>query len=401
MPSSMRLCLTVLFSAFLSTFLLGQEPGEIALRNPSFEDLPRNSAAPRGWTDCGFPGETPPDVHPDPEFAFRVAKEAQHGQTYLGMVTRDNETYESVGQILSSSMVAGQCYELNLQMARSQEYYSKSHRTLMPANYVTPAVLRIYGGYGVCSRGEKIGESQIVSNYHWGEYRVRLKPTEAYTHLILEVYYKPQTMIPYNGNILLDNARPLKPIDCDKDLSIPDAPPADALSPPVTFEDPDGSIETAPVTPRVVDTPEPDAGAQRPAPAAPEAPKVKLGTTTATLKEGQIFRIEAITFKANSAEIEQASEDALQEIVGFLNQNDNIIIEVGGHASYKASSEYANNLSQERARSVVTWLNEHSIPTTRMFPQGYGKSRPVCVTADRDCNTRNQRVEVKILRLSR
>ena len=183
--------------------------------------MPRNSAPPRGWTNCGFPGETPPDVHPDPRFEFQVAKRAQHGKTYLGMVTRENETYEAVGQLLSEPFTADQCYELNIQLARSETYLSRSRRTNLPSNYVTPAVLRIYGGYGDCRRSEKIGESNIISNYDWREYRVKLKPTEPYTHIIFEVYYKPQSMLPYNGNILLDNAKPLKPINCEEDLSVP------------------------------------------------------------------------------------------------------------------------------------------------------------------------------------
>ena len=371
--------------------------GEIQLRNPSFEDMPRNSAAPRGWTDCGFPGETPPDVHPDPRFEFQVSKQAQHGKTYLGMVTRDNETYESVGQQMTAAFVGGQCYELNLQLARSDTYLSRSQRTKLPSNYVTPVVLRVYGGWSVCDRQEKLGQSEIVTNYDWSEYRFKLSPSKPYTHLVFEVYYKPQSMLPYNGNILLDNVKPLKPIDCDKDLSIPDEPTEE---PPLTLVDPDDDIETAPVVPRQV-TPDP-APATSPTPAPePEEPKVKLGKTTAALKEGQIFRIENITFKANSAELEEQSTEALDELVGFLSANQNVIIEVGGHASYKASPAYANSLSDQRARSVVEWLKEHSVASNRMLPRGYGKTRPVCVTADADCNTRNQRVEVKILRLSR
>ncbi|NJC25977.1 OmpA family protein [Neolewinella antarctica] len=396
----MHLTLPRYFTALLllvCSLVQAQDSSEILLRNPSFEDMPRNSAAPRGWTDCGFPGESAPDVHPDPRFEFRVAKQAQHGLTYLGMVTRDNETYESVGQQLSSPVVAGQCYELNIQMARSEIYLSRSQRTKLQSNYVTPAVLRVYGGYSVCQRGEKIGQSDIVENYDWREFRVKLSPTEAYTYITFEVYYKPQTMLPYNGNILLDNTQALKPIDCDKDLSVPDAP-IDA-EPAITLVDPDEDIMTQPIVRR--DLPSPRKPVSTPPAAEPEEPQVKLGTTTASLKEGAIFRIENITFKANSAEIESESEEALEEIIGFLRDNDNVIIEVGGHASYKASSGYANTLSGQRARSVIEYLQEHRIPVNRMFPRGYGNTRPVCRSEDAECNARNQRVEVKILKLSR
>src|SRR5690625_7087198 len=54
---------------FISFFVMilqtgwGQEQ-VISLTNPSFEDFPQHSVPPRGWTDCGFHDESPPDVQP-------------------------------------------------------------------------------------------------------------------------------------------------------------------------------------------------------------------------------------------------------------------------------------------------------------------------------------------------
>lgn len=364
----------------------------IFLRNPSFEDMPRNSQPPRGWTNCGFPGETPPDVQPDPKFEFRVSKPAFAGNTYLGMVTRENETYESVGQQLGQPMKADQCYEFRVHLARSEVYLSRSRKTNQPSNYVTPIKLRIFGGYSICDRGELIGESALVDNYDWQEYRFEIKPGDAYTHIILEAYYKQPIMFPYNGNVLVDNAQPLRPINCGTDLSLPYEEPLDA----VTITDPDEQIQVQPVVPRSGTQPSP---ANPVGQAPPKEPTVRLGRTEATLKEGQVFAIENITFKANSAELEEASEDALQEIVGFLQDNDDIIVEIGGHASRRASSTFANDLSTNRAKTVVSYLKTYNIGFERMLPKGYGKNRPVCTSNDMECNRRNQRVEVKILKI--
>ncbi|MEM9258953.1 MAG: OmpA family protein [Bacteroidota bacterium] len=389
--------LLALFSVLLSSVAMiaqdmEQDERIIFLRNPSFEDMPRNSAPPLGWTDCGFPGETPPDVHPDPKFEFSVRMQAFHGKTYLGMVTRENETYESVGQLLSQPMEGGQCYVLQIHLARSSVYLSRSRLTGQPSNYVEPIRLRVFGGYSICDKGEEIGGTGPISNYKWSQYRIKLEPDADYTHLILQAYYPKATLIPSNGNIILDNAQPLMPIECDQDPSILDTPAEEMI----TLIDPETKIVPRSVTPRGT--------APAPKPPVLTQPKerqntVVLGTTKAFLKEGEVFAVENINFKPDSPEIEESSEPALQEIVGFLRQNNNLIVEIGGHASALADSGYAKTLSKNRAESVVEYLKKHSIPWQRLIARGYGKTRPVCMDKDPECHRRNQRVEVKILKL--
>src|SRR5688572_22282653 len=92
---------TVLFSTVYSQ-------DTIYLFNSSFEDMPRKggemSHPIKSWNDCGlskFPGETPPDIHPLPSRAWGVNMHPFDGYTYLGLVIRYNDTYESVSQALS------------------------------------------------------------------------------------------------------------------------------------------------------------------------------------------------------------------------------------------------------------------------------------------------------------
>jgi outer membrane protein OmpA-like peptidoglycan-associated protein len=381
---------------FLSVLIMplndvfSQEEGIVHLRNPSFEDLPRNSEPPRGWTDCGFPGETAPDVQPDPEFLFEVRKPAYDQNTYLGMVTRDNDTWESVGQQLTTPLVGGQCYEFRIHLARSEIYMSRSRRTKARDNYVDPIKLRIHGGYSICDKGNIIGESALVYNFEWQEFRIKLRPEQDFTHIILEAFYNTPILIPYNGNILLDNVQPLVPIDCEKNIFLDEPAMVET-----EVENPENNIQVSPVVPRQnTRSPEPV-----PTMAAPKEPTVRLGRTEAVLKEGQIFAIENINFRANSAELTPDSEEALQEIVGFMQQNENVIVEIGGHASRMAGNTFAASVSEDRAKTVVGYLKSYNIGFERMIPRGYGKSRPVCLDSTQDCNKRNQRVEVKILKL--
>ncbi|MEM6724566.1 MAG: hypothetical protein AAF598_11040, partial [Bacteroidota bacterium] len=110
----------------------------ITLNNPSFEGQAGGGVTPPGWLDCGFPGETPPDTHPSG--AFQVYKSAHDGYTYLGMVTRGNDTWEAVGQPLSSPLVEGRCYNFSLYISRSETYVSASNWSKTIDNYTDPIV---------------------------------------------------------------------------------------------------------------------------------------------------------------------------------------------------------------------------------------------------------------------
>ncbi len=364
-----------------------REATTIVLRNPSFEDMPRNSMPPIGWVDCGWVTETAPDVQPDPMNQFRVTMAAQDGNTYLGMVVRDNDTWERVGQELSEPLVGGQCYAFRIHLARSRVYLSQSRITNQPANYVTPTKLRIHAGYDLCDRREIIGETDLVTNYDWQEYKLKLSPTKDYTHLVFEVFYRTPVLLPYNGNLLLDNASPLRPIECDKAIDeVPTVLIADNTNTkpePVVRK-----IDTATKTPEPMQ------------PIAPEAKKIKLGQTVAAVTVNTVFQINDITFRANSADIEPISEMALDEIVGFLNQNPSVAVEIGGYASSQATPQFAREISVARAEKVVEYLRLHGISTKRLYPKGYGNTRRLCNEATAECQRRNQRVEVKILSLT-
>lgn len=176
-----------------------------SLLNPGFEDLPRHSDVPKHWINCGSPGESPPDILPEPTFQVETAPYT--GNTYLGLVTRDNDTWEAVGANLSEPLAVNTCYRFSLAMARSLSYYSVSRAKNIPANYVSPTRLRIWGSNRDCSRDELLAESPLVTHSRWQLYTFIVKPTEnSYSSIILEVFYPAGINHPTNGNLLLDGA---------------------------------------------------------------------------------------------------------------------------------------------------------------------------------------------------
>jgi|SRR5690606_2770898 len=117
--------LTCFFCLF--SIITGKTQDTIRLKNSSFEGEPQqgdkfHSTQIEDWVDCApyynFNGESPPDIHPNGIWGNNL--KAQDGKTYLGMVARDNDTYEAISQVLSEPLIAGKCYTLSVYLARAQ-----------------------------------------------------------------------------------------------------------------------------------------------------------------------------------------------------------------------------------------------------------------------------------------
>ena len=115
------------------------------------------------------------------------------------------------------------------------------------------------------------------------------------------------------------------------------------------------------------------------------------------IREGQIIRIDNIYFDANKWYIRPESDEALNNIVDFLNKNPKIKIEIGGHTNGLPSTEFCNELSANRAKRVARYIIDHGIEQDRITWKGYGKTVPIADNHTRSGRSKNQRVELKII----
>ena len=180
---------------------LGQE--RFLIRNPSFEkDRPAAGLVPQDWTNLGAPDESPPDIQPG---IFDVNLKAQDGKTYLGLVVRDNNTWEGIGQELDGWLKKDSAYTFSVWLARTNGLRSMSRMTGQEAMYNNPTVLKIWGVNTQTQEEELLAESLTVSHSQWILYTFILKPSVAdFDEIDLMAYYAPgfeQT----NGNLLIDN----------------------------------------------------------------------------------------------------------------------------------------------------------------------------------------------------
>ena len=370
------LCCTPLIS------VTAQEDEPILLKNPSFEGIPMegsiNGQMPHGWIDCGFPLESIPDIHPKENSQFGVTAEPHHGNTYIGLVVRENETWEMISQRLSNSLKAGKCYEFSISLARSMIYESSIRTDAKMVNFVTPAKLRIWGGNSICERAELIDQSDLVINSRWLVNKFRFEPKRDYQYIIFEAFYRTPHPFPYNGNILMDNASTIIPVPCEIETIA-----LEPEQPPQSPKPPTSGTTTAPPTPNE--------------PSAEPKEKILKELDRTKIAQGTTIQIDQLYFESDSFAITPPSYPVLDEIYEFLLVNPDVKVEIGGHTNNIPTHDYCDNLSTKRAKAVANYLSGKGIPRDRIEYKGYGKRQPLVSNSTITGRRKNQRVEIKIL----
>jgi len=380
----------VLIILCVPVFGFGQtKEAPILFNNPSFEGFPKAGQTPAGWYDCGPPGESAPDIQPG---SFDVTRPASNGNSYLGLVVRETDTWESVAQRISRPLEINQCYEFSMDLCRSEIYVSPLAKSATPGprNFVAPCKIRIWGGMGYCDKAELLYESSLITHTRWISYNARVSPKKgSYTFILIEAYYKTPILFPENGNILLDNLSPIKKVVCGPD-KMPDPKPKLAVKGPATAKPATAKPTTT--------TPKPETGVKKPVAQSTTNEKIERSN----MKKGKVFRLEKVYFDANKYEVKPESETELTALFKFLNDNPDVMVEVGGHTNNKMwpNEEFANELSTNRAKAVADWLIEKGIATERVQYKGYGWKYPIEPNSTEAGKKKNQRVEVKILTIN-
>jgi hypothetical protein len=220
------------FVVFISLETVAQDT--IFIMNPSFEGVPKKgrllskeeqseisskknklytSFDMEGWKDCGCEYCTPPDIHSDSIWGNTL--EPADGKTYLGLVARDNETFESVSQELSAPLLSGKCYCLDLYVAKADHYWSHSNITNLEVNYNKSLVLELFGGDYFCHQFRYLVTSQPVNNTEWNQIKLCFKAKYKMNYLTINATWKRPILVAYNGNVLIDGLSHIYSVDCE------------------------------------------------------------------------------------------------------------------------------------------------------------------------------------------
>jgi len=183
------------YSFILIVMLLSSSiTAQIQLNNPSFEDTPSDATTPMGWFECEE--YTTPDIMPG---YWGVYNEASEGETFVGMITRENGTFESIGQRLSHTMKADICHTISLDLAHSDSYsgYNKSIK------------LRVWIASEKCGEHQMVFESPLIEDIDWKTFEIEFTPEKDARYIMIEAFFK-EGRFKRKGNILIDNISPIR-----------------------------------------------------------------------------------------------------------------------------------------------------------------------------------------------
>jgi type IX secretion system PorP/SprF family membrane protein len=114
--------------------------------------------------------------------------------------------------------------------------------------------------------------------------------------------------------------------------------------------------------------------------------------------EGDVLRLNSVTFAKNSSYLTQNSLAELNRVAQFLINNPNSQVRINGHTDITASDDYNLWLSDRRAKRVYDYLVEKGVPASRMTYVGFGKRIPIADNDTEEGRAKNRRVEIQILK---
>jgi outer membrane protein OmpA-like peptidoglycan-associated protein len=107
-----------------------------------------------------------------------------------------------------------------------------------------------------------------------------------------------------------------------------------------------------------------------------------------------------ITFAVDSSNISSDFHDILDSVALVLEEFDKTLVEVAGHTDSTGATQYNQELSQQRADSVASYLRSRKVRGDRLIVVGAGESYPVASNDTPAGRQLNRRVEITIIPLA-
>jgi outer membrane protein OmpA-like peptidoglycan-associated protein len=129
------------------------------------------------------------------------------------------------------------------------------------------------------------------------------------------------------------------------------------------------------------------------------APKTayNISVLLSPIEVGGKVILKNIFFDTNKFDIKSESKAELQKLIEFLTLNPTVHIEISGYTDDIGNDQANQLLSENRAKSVYTYLSGSNINPARMVYKGYGKTEPIAPNTSDDNRSKNRRTEFKII----
>ncbi len=104
-----------------------------------------------------------------------------------------------------------------------------------------------------------------------------------------------------------------------------------------------------------------------------------------------------ITFAFDRYDIQPQFRPTLDQIAQTLTAYPQTMIDIYGHTDSVGTDAYNQTLSENRARSVASYLGTRGVQSVRMATRGFGETQPIADNATEEGRAANRRVEIRIV----
>ena len=112
----------------------------------------------------------------------------------------------------------------------------------------------------------------------------------------------------------------------------------------------------------------------------------------------KIFEIKNLNFESGKFNIQKQYFKDLEYLVILLREQINIKIEIAGHTDSIGDNKTNIILSNNRAKSIKSYLVKNGILESRIKCVGYGEKQPITNNSTKEGREKNRRIEIRILK---
>ena len=112
----------------------------------------------------------------------------------------------------------------------------------------------------------------------------------------------------------------------------------------------------------------------------------------------KIFEIKNLNFESGKYNIQNQYFKELENLVLLLKEEINIKIEIAGHTDSIGDNKANLILSENRSKSVKSYLVTNGIDESRIKCVGYGENQPITNNSSKVGRETNRRIEIRILK---
>jgi len=123
----------------------------------------------------------------------------------------------------------------------------------------------------------------------------------------------------------------------------------------------------------------------------------KIDISLQTIKVGRKEILRNVFFDVDKYNLTKQSRGELNNLVKFLNQNPETIIEIGGHTDITGNESHNDSLSEKRAQVVFQYLIDKGVVKERLSFKGYSSTLPASTNDNTHGRSLNRRTEFKII----